>query len=128
MYTHDYTKITNNIAEICCIYIQFIMDRSNRKDTVFFIHTSYCDVAVNAKRFKFDTSKFTKSLNNVILKIYDLETIFDHLIGFFFIVFYATFNNISVISCTAVSFIGGGKRSTQRKPPTCHESLTNFIT
>jgi len=26
------------------------------------------------------------------------------------------------------SFIGGGSRSTRRKPPTCHKSLTNFIT
>jgi len=28
----------------------------------------------------------------------------------------------------AVSFIGGGNRSTQRKPLTHHKSLTNFIT
>jgi hypothetical protein len=28
----------------------------------------------------------------------------------------------------AVSFIGGGNRSTRRKPPTCGKSLTNFIT
>ena len=28
----------------------------------------------------------------------------------------------------AVSFIGGVKRSTRRKPPTCRKSLTNFIT
>jgi hypothetical protein len=27
----------------------------------------------------------------------------------------------------AVSFIGGGKRSTRRKPPTCRKSLINFI-
>jgi len=27
-----------------------------------------------------------------------------------------------------VSLIGGGNRSTLRKPPTCHKSLTNFIT
>jgi len=27
-----------------------------------------------------------------------------------------------------VSFIGGGNRSTRRKPPTCWKSLTNFIT
>jgi len=27
-----------------------------------------------------------------------------------------------------VSFIGGGNRSTQRKPLTCHKSLTIFIT
>jgi hypothetical protein len=25
-------------------------------------------------------------------------------------------------------FFGGGNRSTLRKPPTCHKSLTNFIT
>jgi len=28
----------------------------------------------------------------------------------------------------AVSFIGGEIRSTQRKPPTCHKPLSNFIT
>jgi hypothetical protein len=28
----------------------------------------------------------------------------------------------------AVSFIGGGNRGTQRKPPTCRKSLTNLIT
>jgi len=28
----------------------------------------------------------------------------------------------------AVSFIGGGNLGTQRKPPTCCKSLTNFIT
>jgi len=27
-----------------------------------------------------------------------------------------------------VSFIGGGKQSTQRKPSTCRKSLTKFIT
>jgi len=26
------------------------------------------------------------------------------------------------------SFIGGGNRNTQRKPPICSKSLTNFIT
>jgi len=38
--------------------------------------------------------------------------------------FNTTFNNISV----EVSFIGGENQSYQRKPPTCHKSLTNFIT
>jgi len=42
-------------------------------------------------------------------------------------VFNATFNNISV-NIVAVSFIGGGNRSTRRKPPTCRKLLTNFIT
>jgi len=42
-------------------------------------------------------------------------------------VFNATFNNISVIS-QDVSFFGAGNQSTQRKPPTCHKSLTNLIT
>ena len=37
----------------------------------------------------------------------------------------ANFNNISDI--VALSFIGGGKRSTRRKSPTCRKSLTNFI-
>jgi len=44
-----------------------------------------------------------------------------------FMVFNATFNSyFSYI--VAVSFIGGGNRSTRRKPPTCCKSLTNFIT
>ena len=38
----------------------------------------------------------------------------------------ATFNCIFVI--VAVSFIGGGNRSTRKKPPTYDKSLTNFIT
>ena len=41
-------------------------------------------------------------------------------------VFNVTFNNISVISWQF--YIGGGNESTQRKPPTCLKSLTNFIT
>ena len=40
--------------------------------------------------------------------------------------FNTTFNNISVI-IAAVSFIGEN-RTTRRKPPTCHKSLTNFTT
>jgi len=51
-------------------------------------------------------------------------------IWLWFMVFNATFNNISVISWRfaitdiTVSFIGGGNR---RKPPTCRKSLTNFF-
>jgi hypothetical protein len=41
--------------------------------------------------------------------------------------FIATFNNISAI-IVAVSFIGGGNRSTRKIPSTCRKSLTNFIT
>jgi hypothetical protein len=36
-------------------------------------------------------------------------------------VFNANFSYI-----VTVSFIGGGNWSTQRKPPTCHKSLTNL--
>ena len=32
-----------------------------------------------------------------------------------------------MLNATVVSVIGGGNRSTRRKPPTCHKSLTNFI-
>ena len=39
----------------------------------------------------------------------------------------ATFNAI-VSYIVAVSFIGGGNRSTRRKPSTCRKSLRNFIT
>ena len=42
-----------------------------------------------------------------------------------FMVFGAPFNNISYI--VVVSFIGGGHRSTRRKPPTCRKSWKNFI-
>jgi hypothetical protein len=44
-----------------------------------------------------------------------------------FMVFNATFNNISVIS-RRVSFIGGGNRSIRRKPLICRKALTNLIT
>jgi hypothetical protein len=41
-------------------------------------------------------------------------------------VFNATFNNIfSYI--VAVSFIGGGNRSTQRKPLTCHKAAYHHL-
>ena len=53
-----------------------------------------------------------------------MEVCYISRLGFSFIVFNATFNNISVV---AVSFIGGVNRSTRRKPPTCRKS-TNFIT
>ena len=45
-------------------------------------------------------------------------------------VFNATFNNISEYFSyvVEVSFIGGGNQSTLRQTPTCHKSLTNFIT
>ena len=45
-----------------------------------------------------------------------------------FMVFSATFNNISIIYIVMVSFIGGGNQSARRKPSTCRKSLTNFIT
>ena len=32
------------------------------------------------------------------------------------------------LDIVVVSFIGGGNRSTRRKPPTCRKSRTNFIT
>jgi hypothetical protein len=46
---------------------------------------------------------------------------------FMFMVFNAIFQQyFSYI--VVVSFIGGGNRSTWRKPPTCRKSLSNFIT
>jgi hypothetical protein len=45
---------------------------------------------------------------------------------FEFMVFNATFNNISDY-IVAVSFIGEGNRTNLRKPLTCSKSLTNFI-
>jgi hypothetical protein len=40
------------------------------------------------------------------------------------LVFIATFNNISVRYIMVVNFIGGGNRSTQRKPPPSCKSLS----
>jgi hypothetical protein len=53
-----------------------------------------------------------------------------YLCGLWFMVLNATFNNISATQMyiIAVSFIGGGNRSNQRKPQTYRKSLTNFIT
>jgi len=42
-------------------------------------------------------------------------------------VFNSTFNKY-VSYIVVVIFIGGGNRSTWRKPPTCSKSLINFIT
>ena len=48
-------------------------------------------------------------------------------------VWFMVFNALMLLSTifsyiVAVSFIGGGNRSTRRKPLTCHKSMTNFIT
>ena len=44
-----------------------------------------------------------------------------------FMVFNATFNNISIINIVAVGLIGGGHQSSRRKPPTCRKSLINTL-
>ena len=36
-------------------------------------------------------------------------------------------NVVHLALIVAISFIGGGNRSTRRKPPTCHKSLTNIM-
>jgi len=56
----------------------------------------------------------------------------------FFILYHARQTNVGIIGfmvfnstfsyIVAVSFIVGGNRSTQRKPPTCRKPLSNFIT
>jgi hypothetical protein len=52
---------------------------------------------------------------------------FMHTLDWWIMVFNAT--PLSYFSyIVAVRFIGGGKRSTQRKPPTCRKWLTNLIT
>ena len=43
-------------------------------------------------------------------------------------VFNATFKSTIFSYIMAVNSIGGGNRSTRRKPPTCRNALTNFIT
>jgi len=44
------------------------------------------------------------------------------------IVFYATFNNISVISWRSVLLLEETAVAGENKPQTCRKSLTNFIT
>jgi hypothetical protein len=79
------------------------------------------------KWHEFTTKKYT--INSILSENIKLAEIDQKTPIFFystwFMVFNATFNNISVIS---VSFIGGENQSTQRKHPTCCKSLTNFIT
>ena len=50
-----------------------------------------------------------------------------YIIGLWLWIFFAIFNNISVISCRSVLLVGRN-RSTRRKPPTCRKSLTDYIT
>jgi hypothetical protein len=65
--------------------------------------------------------------NQPTLKITNNETKLGFLLGYVRVmVFNATFNNIYHI--VVVSFIGGGNRSTRRKPATSRKSLTNIIT
>jgi hypothetical protein len=59
--------------------------------------------------------KIVKDVKNYKLNLLNKQ-------GIRVMVFNITFNNL------AVSFIGGGNRSTKRNPPICHKSLTNFIT
>ena len=47
--------------------------------------------------------------------------------NFIVMVFNVTFNNISATLWWS-AFIGGGNWNPWRKPPTCRNSLTNFIT
>jgi len=65
-------------------------------------------------------------------EVYIRGNIYIYGLVYWFIVFSGTFkfNNISVKNIVAVSFIGGGNQSTQRKPPICRKSLTkkNFMT
>ena len=53
----------------------------------------------------------------------DRKTLYGILVSVFSKEFQQYFSYIMTIS-----FIGGGNQSTQRKPPTCHKSLTHFIT
>ena len=60
---------------------------------------------------------------------FNIFKLFLYVLFGWFMVFNATFNNIFVFQLyymVAVSFIGGGNRSTYIKPPTCRKSLTNL--
>ena len=74
--------------------------------TIFSFHYKYCKRSNHIKQYKIKTRPY--------------------MIFVCFMVFNATFNNISVISWWSVLF-GRGYRSTRRKIPTCRKSLTKFI-
>jgi hypothetical protein len=71
---------------------------------------AFMEIQLTIYRFVF---RFKVSMSHVIVRVS---------------VFNATFNNISIISWVAVSFICEENQITQRKPLTCGKSLTNFIT
>jgi len=79
----------------------------------------------------FLNNTFINSLTHVSLMInsqciirYFVCVIIDGFWGLWFLTPLSTIFHYIV----AVTFIGGGNRSTRRKPPTCRKSLTNFIT
>jgi hypothetical protein len=111
----------------CCIFLLFqhcVMWTCTR-----YIYTFIC--VVN-KQYKCDYVVIKLTMKTILYCVINTciwYKILNLYLSFYLsnLVFNATINNISVIS-VAVTFIGGGKCSTQRKPPTCLKSLTNFIT
>ena len=91
-------------------------------------------IQLNLKREKIVLSKVVLERHNLWPALWVLSTeefwqsICLDILGLvgWFIVFSATFNNISGLSWRSVLLVG--KTAVPEKPPTCHKSLTNFIT
>jgi len=73
----------------------------------------------------FKNVKYMMVSNYKLLYLYFEVDYLQFLYLFWFMVFYSTFNDSYIVM---VSFIGGRNRSIRRKPLTCCQSLTNFIT
>jgi hypothetical protein len=101
--------IVSSIKINCChIYVLFVC--------LFWLHITTL----------FGASR-DKIVDSLLLSVIDNKSdLYLNLI--WFVVFSATFNNISVISWRSVLMMEETGGSTRRKPPTCGKSVTNFIT
>jgi hypothetical protein len=118
----------------CVVYLRILITSlvpSNSYCTDAFYRT--CTVRIYNKKRKRHTSSMHDRLASKSRKFF---VNFEMLVVIYIIKYYisvramvlnATFNYISVILWRSV-FMGGGNRSTRRKPPTCRKSVTHFIT
>ena len=101
------------------MHIQNYLDEVN---AIFKLHKKKCRVSLvccsAASSFHFGDTNITMS---AMIFVHQKNRLF------WFVVFNATFNNISAISWRSVLWVEE-TGSTLRKPPTCRKSLTNFIT
>ena len=129
---------TNNFAHTQTLYRMWSLCRSyeycaGKHCILYWIQENKtATYFLRSRLFTYDIMKISTaiSIKHRILATFDMKKKInsDSLYAFKVMVFNVTFNNISVINNMAISFIGGGKRSTRRKPSTRRKSLTNFIT